>query len=89
MCVVWWASSRSARERITEIQRSDKVAASRKPRARSMRVSDAAMALVMEKRGAKLMSVAAGLAGGLRVNARIVGPAARSPGVRRETPTAG
>jgi hypothetical protein len=50
MCVVWCASSSSARWLMREIQSSDSVAASRNPRARSIAVNPAVMAFVMEKR---------------------------------------
>lgn len=55
MCVVWCASSRNARDRIAATHSSESFAASRNPRARSMRVSAAVIGFVMEKRGAKLI----------------------------------
>ena len=53
MCVVWCASSSSARWLMRRTHSSDNVAASRNPRARSIAVSPAVIALVMVKRGAK------------------------------------
>ena len=53
MCVVWCASSSSARWLMRRTHSSDSVAASRNPRARSIAVSPAVMALVIVKRGAK------------------------------------
>jgi hypothetical protein len=50
MCVVWCASSSSARWLMRRTQSSDSVAASRNPRARSIAVSPAVMALEMVKR---------------------------------------
>jgi hypothetical protein len=53
MCVVWCASSSNARWLIRRIHSSERVAASRNPRARSIAVNPAVMALVMVKRGVK------------------------------------
>ena len=53
MCVVWCASSSSARWLMRRTHSSDSVAASRNPRARSIAVSPAVIALVIVKRGAK------------------------------------
>src|SRR6266508_4455577 len=56
MCVVWWASSSSARWLMRRTHSSDSVAASRNPRARSIAVNPAVMAFVIVKRGAKLLT---------------------------------
>src|SRR5687768_5736596 len=53
MCVVWCASRTSARSPMRRIQSSESFAASRNPRARSMRVSIAVIAFDTVKRGAK------------------------------------
>ena len=57
MCVVWCASSNSARERIVASQSSDSFAASRNPRARSMRVNAAVTRLLMRNEGWKLAGI--------------------------------
>jgi hypothetical protein len=51
MCVVWWASRRSARWLIRRTHSSESVAASRNPRARSIVVSAAVMRFVIVKVG--------------------------------------
>jgi len=53
MCVVWCASSSSARWLMRRTHSSDSIAASRNPRARSIAVSPAVIALVIVKWGAK------------------------------------
>jgi hypothetical protein len=52
MCVVWCASSKSARWLMRRTHSSDSVAPSRNPRARSIDVSPAVITLVIVKRGA-------------------------------------
>jgi hypothetical protein len=51
MCVVWCASNNSARERIVATQSSESFAASRNPRARSIRVNPAVARLLIRNDG--------------------------------------